>query len=230
MKFKSTSHKISFKTQQVSKEIQGIEVSGLLVWSVLAESPLKAFHSLGTDLLQDTPANSNACMTTMCNSIVRSCIANATIDDILTQRKEVRDKLQAELGTISKGWGIKIETIEITDVSILSSSLFNNIQAKFKEEQKLKATLDKLDIKKQLRIEQSKSNILIEQKRADSSYDKTLYNAKDDLELEKKNLNKFKQSQELELKKYKQDLANRLQKHTKVNESTKIKAESDKRN
>ena len=66
-------------------------------------------------------------MTVMCNSIVRSCIANSTIDDILTQRKEVRDKLQAELETISKGWGVKIETIEITDKSILSSSLFNNI-------------------------------------------------------------------------------------------------------
>jgi len=169
-------------------------------------------------------------MTVMCNSIVRSCIANSTIDDILTQRKEVRDKLQAELETISKGWGVKIETIEITDVSILSSSLFNNIQARFKEEEKLKATIDKLEIKKQLRIEQSKSDIIIEQKRADTSYEKTLYNAKDNLEIEKKNLIKYKKSQELELKKEKQNLANKLEKHIKVNESSKIKGESEKRN
>jgi len=214
----------------VSKEIQGIEVSGLLVWSVLSDSPMKAFHSLGADLFNNTPTNSNACMTVMCNSIVRSCIANSTIDDILTQRKEVRDKLQAELETISKGWGVKIETIEITDVSILSSSLFNNIQARFKEEEKLKATIDKLEIKKQLRIEQSKSDIIIEQKRADTSYEKTLYNAKDNLEIEKKNLIKYKKSQELELKKEKQNLANKLEKHIKVNESSKIKGESEKRN
>lgn len=149
-------------------------MSGLLVWSVMSETPMKAFHTLGLDLLNSTPTNSNACMTTMCNSIVRSCIANSTIDEILTQRKEVRDKLQSELETISKGWGIKIETIEITDVSILSSSLFNNIQAKFKEEEKLKATLEKLEIKKQLRIEQSKSDIEIDKKRADTSYEKTL--------------------------------------------------------
>merc|ERR1719473_713805 len=100
----------------------------------------------------------------MCNSIVRSCIANSTIDEIITNRKAVREKLHYELDTISKGWGIQIETIEITDVSILSSSLFNNIQARFKEEEKLKATIDKLEITKQLKIENSKANINVEQK------------------------------------------------------------------
>mmetsp|Transcript_25372 Transcript_25372/g.21245 ORF Transcript_25372/g.21245 Transcript_25372/m.21245 type:complete len:131 (+) Transcript_25372:549-941(+) len=129
---------------------------------------MKAYNSLGTDLLLDNPRNANDCMTTMCNSIVRSCIANSTIDDIITNRKEVKEKLQTELDTISKGWGIQIDTIEITDVSILSSSLFNNIQTRFKEEQKYKATIEKLEIQKQLKVEQSKSNIVVDQKRTDT--------------------------------------------------------------
>lgn len=108
-------------------------------------------------------------MTVMCNSIVRSCIANSTIDEIITNRKAVKEKLEKELDTISKGWGIQIETIEITDVSILSSSLFNNIQARFKEEEKLKATIDKLEINKQLHIEKSKANIIADQKRTDTN-------------------------------------------------------------
>jgi len=99
---------------------------------------------------------------------VRCCIANSTIDDIITNRKELKEKLQTELDTISKGWGIQIDTIEITDVSILSSSLFNNIQTRFKEEQKYKATIEKLEIQKQLKIEQSKSNIIVDHKRTDS--------------------------------------------------------------
>jgi len=104
-----------------------------------------------------------------CNSIVRSCIANSTIDEIITNRKAVREKLFDELEKISKGWGIQIETIEITDVSILSSTLFSNIQTRFKEEEKLKATKDKLEIKKQLKLEQSQTNIMAEQKRTDTN-------------------------------------------------------------
>jgi len=139
------------------------------VWSVHSELPMKAYHSLGKDLVSDTPRNSNECMVMTCNSIVRSCIANSTIDEIITNRKAVREKLFDELEKISKGWGIQIETIEITDVSILSSTLFSNIQTRFKEEEKLKATKDKLEIKKQLKLEQSQTNIMAEQKRTDAN-------------------------------------------------------------
>merc|ERR1712136_712685 len=39
----------------------------------------------------------------------------------------------------TKGWGIWIETVEITDVRIMSKNLFKNMQAEFRSATKLKA-------------------------------------------------------------------------------------------
>jgi len=35
---------------------------------------------------------------------------------------------------VVNGWGIWLESVEITDVQILSKTLFSNLQVKFREE------------------------------------------------------------------------------------------------
>ena len=60
----------------------------------------------------------------MAISIVRNQIANLTIDEILKNRKMMRDSIKSEMQELLSGWGIWLETCEIMDVKIISTSLF----------------------------------------------------------------------------------------------------------
>jgi regulator of protease activity HflC (stomatin/prohibitin superfamily) len=75
----------------------------------------------------------------MCESVLRSLIANSTLDDVLRNRNYLRDEIKTQLKGQFKGWGIWLETIEITEVKISSTRLFNDLQAEFRQSTHLKA-------------------------------------------------------------------------------------------
>ena len=63
----------------------------------------------------------------MSSSIVRDRIANSTIEEVLRDRVKVRDEIRKRMNEIVNGWGVWLESVEITDVRILSSTLFSNL-------------------------------------------------------------------------------------------------------
>ena len=72
--------------------------------------------------------------------------------------------IRDEMSVITKGWGVWLETIEITDVKILSGSLFTDLQTTFREDQNKAATILKLDVETKLAKEKATYN-LVQQKR-----------------------------------------------------------------
>ena len=60
-KFPSQLNQINFSTQQVDKNMQGVEVSGSIVWSIFRENdgPYKAYKNLGPDLRNKVPSTAN---------------------------------------------------------------------------------------------------------------------------------------------------------------------------
>ena len=60
-RFPSKVNKVNFFTEQVTKEMQGIKVSGMLVWTIYREGdgPMKAYKNLGEDLKEENPAIAN---------------------------------------------------------------------------------------------------------------------------------------------------------------------------
>lgn len=62
-----------------------------------------------------------------------------TIQDILKNRASLRDGIKADMQKLLTGWGMWMETIEISDVTICSSALFGNLQAEFKQQHRLTA-------------------------------------------------------------------------------------------
>lgn len=104
----------------------------------------------------------------MSNAIVRNCIANSSINDIIKDRKTMRETLNKEMLDVVRGWGVWIETIEITDVKILSTSLFKDLQTKFREEQKRTAEMHKLKIDGEIETETLASNSEMSKKKNDS--------------------------------------------------------------
>jgi hypothetical protein len=84
--FPSKLVKIEIKTQQVTKEMQGVEVSSMIEWTIdkKGEGPMKAFKNL--DVQKDVPTKANETLRAMASAIVRNQIANSTIDEALKNR------------------------------------------------------------------------------------------------------------------------------------------------
>jgi hypothetical protein len=68
--------KVSFSAQQVSKEMQGVEITGVVMWSVnrLDDGPYRFYKYAGQDI---ETANDN--LKLVSESIVRNTVANHTI-------------------------------------------------------------------------------------------------------------------------------------------------------
>jgi len=133
------------------------------------------------------------------NAIVRNCVANSTINEIITNRAIIRNALKREISELVGGWGVWVETIEITDVKILSESLFKNMQSKFREDQKHKAEMERLYFQDQIENERLKSQLEMEKRQNDSNKVQTIYKAQKELEEKESNTKLYMQQKQLEL-------------------------------
>lgn len=57
---------------------------------------------------------------------------------------------------VVKGWGVWLETIEITDVKISSGSLFKDLQANYRENMKKDAEVYRMKIESEIKVEKDK--------------------------------------------------------------------------
>lgn len=141
-------HRVKFSTEQVTKEMQGVWVEGMLVWSIMRneDGPFKAFRNLGEDLTTGDPKTANDSLTSMANAIVRSAIANSTLSQMLREREELRVQIRKEMADVVQGWGVWLETVEITDVQIKSAPLFKDMQAPYREQLKQVSEVYKMKV------------------------------------------------------------------------------------
>ena len=158
----------------------GIAIEGMLVWSInrVGEGPLNAFKNLGSDLSTDNPHSANDALTSMASAIVRSCIANSTIEEMLTNRKLLRDAIRSEMFEVVKGWGVWLETVEITGVTISSQSLFKDMQTNYREAVRKEAELFKMTMKSELAEIINQNDIMMKQKEREFSDKKRVYEQK----------------------------------------------------
>ena len=63
------------------------------------------------------------------------------------------------MATVTTGWGVWLETVEITDVKISSGSLFKDMQCKFREDNKKSAEILKIEVDNSLALEQAKHGL-----------------------------------------------------------------------
>jgi len=88
----------------------------------------------------------------MACSIVRSAIANSTIETMLRDRVSLRSKIRKEMFEVVKGWGVWLETVEITDVNISSESLFRDLQANFRQNMKRTAEVYRMNVESEVDV------------------------------------------------------------------------------
>ncbi|MCY3412321.1 MAG: SPFH domain-containing protein [Candidatus Heimdallarchaeota archaeon] len=201
VKFPSLLNKVTFKADNVTKELSGVQISGFLIWSIFREDegPFKAYKnikSIENELTEDSEINSN--LRSMAESIVRDQIANLEIRDVLTQRELVRDRVRSGIQSVVKGFGIWIETVEITDVYILSSSLFEDMQTPFRQKSLEEAEAIRRESNKNMEQARIKTELELSKQRSDSQTEENIYSKQKELEEEREEEKLFIERQKIE--------------------------------
>ena len=70
----------------------------MLVWTINREGdgPFKALKMLG-NIQSGNPTAANDSLTKQAVAVVRSCIANSTIDQLITNRKMLRERIKQDM-------------------------------------------------------------------------------------------------------------------------------------
>jgi len=137
--------RLRFTADQVTSEKVGVQVTGLAVYRIV--DPLVAFRMLNFSFPERAQEKLRELLGEMFVGAVRRLVANLTVEECLTRRKEgLATELMREIGPVvsgrgrledstDTGWGVVLDTIEIQDVRVLSDTVFANMQARYREEQ-----------------------------------------------------------------------------------------------
>lgn len=139
VKFPTVIKKVDFQSEQVTSEMMGIRVTGALYWSPHREDPFKLYKAFGKELQASSSYVIDEKLQQMAVAVVRDRVANTTIEAILRDRNQLRSSIKKSMQEMMTGWGMWLETIEISDVYITSGTLFKNMQTEHREKYRLHA-------------------------------------------------------------------------------------------
>lgn len=128
-KFPSSVKEVAFNAMQVTTEMQGIDVSATLAWSIYREDdgPFRCYKTFGRDLSNQNPRSAQDKLVNSAQAVIRSVIALNTIENIIQNKDLITSAIMADLQPTMKGWGMWLERVDIIDVKICSGTLFQNI-------------------------------------------------------------------------------------------------------
>jgi regulator of protease activity HflC (stomatin/prohibitin superfamily) len=140
----TTVQRLHFTADQVTTEKVGVQITGLAVYRIA--DPLLAYRMLNFSFPERASEKLEQLLVEMFVGASRRLVANLTIEECLTRRKEgIAAELMREIAPVvsgkgraedhtDRGWGVVIDTIEIQDVRVLSSAVFADMQARFRKD------------------------------------------------------------------------------------------------
>lgn len=140
----TTLQRIEFAADQITRERVGVTVAGVAVYRIA--EPELAFRVLNFTFGEAANEKLAATLREMFIGASRRLIANLTLDECLTRRKEaIGSFLMQEIAPVvggtgattdatDRGWGVVLDTIEIQDVQIQSQQVFAHLQAPYRAE------------------------------------------------------------------------------------------------
>jgi len=174
----TTLQRIEFTADQVTRERIGVSVTGIAVYRIA--EPLLAFRFLNFTYAEAASEKLGATLREMFVGAARRLIANLTLEDCLTRRKEaiagyLMDEISPVISgegapddTTDKGWGVVLDTIEIQQVRIQSQQVFAHLQAPYRAEIAARAELAELDRQRQLAERRAETERLSQEARLES--------------------------------------------------------------
>ncbi|MFS8069629.1 MAG: SPFH domain-containing protein, partial [Byssovorax sp.] len=168
----TTVQKLRFSADQVTREKVGVEVTGLAVYRIA--EPLIAFRMLNFSFPERAQQKLEEMLVEMFAGAARRLVANLSVDECLSRRKEgIAAELMREIAPVvsgrgrpddetDMGWGVVLDTIEIQDVRILSSAVFSNMQARYRQTQELEAREAALTTERAVKLGEAEATRRIE--------------------------------------------------------------------
>jgi hypothetical protein len=144
----------------------------------------------------------------MAESIIRHQVANSTISEVIANRSAIRDKIRHEMQAVVQGWGVWLETVEITDVVICSASLFEDLQAPYRQETHASAEQIRLETRQELEEGKLASKLYLARQQTEADRERKVHEAQQMLMVEQERaslleeqirIKKVRQEQEHEL-------------------------------
>ncbi len=149
----------------ITRENQPVIVNGLLVWRII--DPEAAYRAIGSQYGHNAMTSLNKILEQIVESIIRTTVAKLTIDEVLRERQIIVEAITKELFSVVSDWGISIETVEVVQVELTNTELFQNLQARFEQEARKKATEITIETDKELEQRRIEQDFEIEKIRAD---------------------------------------------------------------
>ncbi|MGB1016987.1 MAG: SPFH domain-containing protein, partial [Nannocystaceae bacterium] len=174
----TTINRLQFAADQVTREKVGVEVTGLAVYRIV--EPELAFRMLNFSFAERASEKLAAILREMFIGATRRLVANLTVEDVFTRRKEaIGSELMSELApimegvgrdedTTSCGWGVVLDTVEIQNIRILSEAVFRDMQAKFRAELAMRAREAELDSTQEIATREAASARQVEEAKLSS--------------------------------------------------------------
>lgn len=103
---------------------------------------------------------------------------------MITNRKLLREAIHKEMFDVVKGWGVWLETIEITGVQICSNALFKDLQTNYREKMRQEATLFQMQVKQEIDQVRTENDLKVQEKEREINEKEKIYC--DQVEMEKK--------------------------------------------
>lgn len=140
----TTVNRLQFVADQVTRERVGVQVTGLAVYRIAR--PEIAFTMLNFSFAERASEKLGEIMREMFVGATRRHVANLTIEDVMTRRKEaIATEVMRELDPVlrgrgrtdddtDQGWGVVLDSVEIQDVRVMSERVFADMQAGFRAE------------------------------------------------------------------------------------------------
>ena len=168
----TTVQRLHFVADQITQEKVGVKVTGIAVYRIA--EPLIASRMLNFSFPERAQEKLAEMMEEMCVGASRRLIANLTVEQCLTQRKEALSvELVREIAPVvsgegrvedatDRGWGVVVDTIEIQDVRVLSGQVFSNMQARFRLSQEQVAREAELAKERAIRTDETSTEREVE--------------------------------------------------------------------
>ncbi len=125
------------KEKVVSREFQEISVTAFIFWRVV--DPEVAFSRTSWDTASQ--AHVEKIIKNAAESIIRTACANMALEKIIRDRQAIIEAVTKELHTLTRDWGLVIESCEIREIEIIDPDLKSNVSAIMKIEQEKLARL-----------------------------------------------------------------------------------------
>lgn len=207
----------------ISKEKQGVNVLAYVQWQIADFSI--AYKKLDFTNTKDPLGIVNAQLREQAEAAIKDKVATMSVEEVLTDKAPVISELTSRLRNVAEGQeglGIKIITVQIREAVVSSSSLWNDLQSPFRNEQKKKARISQLEMENEIHTKELETRKLKENREADTN-----------LEIEQKKQQKLTEVIDLklkeELKRFEEEQKSKQTKQSLEEETIIRKKETDDR-